>query len=115
MLDNAGRKFSATRINPSSNSQGRRTNGWCCWACSSSASASINSSSSSAARLGAVEVAGSSRSRDMEKLGFGAQGFKHSGFIDQLAAQGLGPLRILLLDGFKDFDMQVEHMLMARG
>ncbi|MNZ75110.1 hypothetical protein D3C78_935810 [compost metagenome] len=58
MLDNAGRKFSATSTRPTSNSQGRLSSTGCCCTCSSSTSASIsNSSSSGPLAVAAVRVA----------------------------------------------------------
>src|SRR3989344_917783 len=100
MLDSAGRRFKATRIRPSSNNHGCRRTGWVCWTCSSSASAAISSSSSSAVRLGEVT-----------SVCWLDMAFSVSRFIDQLPRQGFGPLRVALLHGIKQFDVQVEHLL----
>src|SRR5450830_1260748 len=104
MLDNAGRRFKATSTRPSSNSQGRRNTGCCCWTRSSSASASISSRSSSTGREAA---SGSTGARDM--------GLSFSRFIDQAPAQGLGALGVLLLHRFEQGHMQVEHRLTTGG
>ena len=41
--------------------------------------------------------------------------FSVSGFIDQLPGQGFGPFRVTLLDGIKQLDVKIEHLLASWG